>query len=244
MDCGIAGVSKGATPVRREKQGWAAGTRMSNDTHAHEMSQSLRESAGIPAPTKEGNQSEFLAHSHHRDSPPVQQGVPGAGCRQGQESATVFSNGMTYPRSKLTSIALVIALMSYLPVCCCWTETVAAWMAGDVAQACGHVCCGHHAGAEAAHPQDSSPEQGVPDGERHVPSRMADCMCGVQHRIVPSAAPTVLDFEPALVGFVEADHRAAIADQSVPTLCANVDWNWAADRGVRSLLRLHCALIV
>ena len=142
-------------------------------------------------------------------------------------------------RTKLTVLALACTLLAYVPVCCCWTESVTAWMAGGLSHACGTACCGHHGSAAPAGSHDDHN-----DRPQRAPGHLTDCFCGVQHRIVNTPAPSPLDFEPALVGFIESAAPMLGAAPAARANCAPSEWSWAADAGARSLLRLHCALLV
>ena len=152
---------------------------------------------------------------------------------------------MKFARSNLALVTLALTLMAYVPVCCCWTETVATWMAGGVAGACGHVCCGHHGGHGSGHGSGHGDLPAKPDEQRRAPGHVDDCVCGVQHRIAPAATLTVLDFEPQVTGRGEAECSKSAGERAGRGCIESDDWvaAWGVG-GLGSLLRLHCALVV
>ncbi len=151
-------------------------------------------------------------------------------------------------------VAVMLALAAYVPTCFCWTDTVVAWMIGS-RMAAVHGCCERHDAGARSHSHShahSHVAQDRHDGQDYQQSRpvpagcLTDCGCDVQHRIASQATLTVLDFEPAFAGYVACE---VAVDSGVAGAGPRAGM-WAesgagtAGAGTRTLLRLHCALIV
>ena len=168
------------------------------------------------------------------------------------EPDTLLSEGLTIARSKFMLVAMVLALAAYMPTCFCWTDTVAAWMIGSRMAAVHGCCVQHDTGARSHAHTHSHAAQDVHDGQDHQQSRpvsagcLTDCGCGVQHRIASQATLTVLDFAPALAGYVVCEVAVASGLQGVGARAGMWGESGAgtAGAGARTLLRLHCALTI
>src|SRR6185369_16739462 len=81
-------------------------------------------------------------------------------------------------RSKLMLLAVTLALAAYVPACCCWMETVSAWMVGGGDGAVSHRCCGHSGARDHGHHGDGesdSHDSGAPCQGPATPGHATEC---------------------------------------------------------------------